>query len=171
VFTILHSLTVYDTTISLTKALIISEHGNVITMYSFLSPSLAFWSWHYITVTEASIKKIRKSNILYKPRLCVYKEGMEFVCMCINTGYLLVCVPIKARLWLAYLWGLCVHRPRFRQLILEIAVSFTMAMFHTYSKRTDSLRWYAYNWTYILVSALYSFSPLHRKVLLQVLVN
>jgi len=45
VFTILHSLIVYDTNISLTKALIASEHGNVITIYSFLSPLLAFCSW------------------------------------------------------------------------------------------------------------------------------
>jgi len=44
VFTILHSLNGYDT-ISLTKALCISEHGNVITIYSFLSPSLSFCNW------------------------------------------------------------------------------------------------------------------------------
>jgi len=29
----------------LTKALIISEHGNVITIHSFLFPLLAFFSW------------------------------------------------------------------------------------------------------------------------------
>jgi DNA integrity scanning protein DisA with diadenylate cyclase activity len=70
VFTILDSQTVYDTNISLTKALIISEHGNVITIYSSPVHCLHFGADITLQSQKQALKKLEKYTT-YTKVMCV----------------------------------------------------------------------------------------------------